>query len=137
MQINGTNWYTASGYHGEQIKGSERSMIRVWYGYCMPIQDKDEKETKSLMGILKADGVITKLKTSKHTHTGIPAGTPFLQVSDEESIIALEKIFLKQGIELSPDRYKEYGLDRILRPVKDSVAPVAKKSIWSKFFGRG
>ena len=135
MKIDGTEWYTASGYKSKQIEGSERSMIEVVYGYRMPVLSRSPKEISDLQNILKSDGVVAKLKTSKHDHTGIPAGTPFLQVLDEESAIALERLFLKSGINLAPDRFKEYGLEHIDRPKKE-VSIVQKKGILNSLFGR-
>lgn len=135
MQIRGTEWYTAYGTHFEPIKGSERTKVQTVYGYRMPVEGRSDKEIKELMDLLKSDGVDAKLRTSKHEHSGIPAGTPFLQVLEEKSAIALEKIFLKQGIVLETDRYKEYGLEYINRTPKENVA--AKKSFWDRLFGRG
>ena len=135
MKIEGTEWYTASGYKSKQIEGSERTMVGVLYGYRMPVLGRNPEEISDLQDVLKSDGIVAKLKTSEHDHTGIPAGTPFLQVLDEESAIALEKLFLKSGISLPPDRFKEYGLKQIDRPKKE-MSVVQKKSIWGSLFGR-
>lgn len=135
MKIKGTNWYTACGTHFTPIEGSERTQVQTFYGYRMPVGEKTEKEIKEFMALLKSDGIDSKLKKSKHEHSGIPAGVPFLQVSDEESAIALEKVFLKSGIVLETDRYKEYGLEYINRTPKP-VAPAVKKSFFERLFGR-
>ena len=132
MKIKGTEWYTANGIRGTRIEGSERSAIQVLYGYRMPLKDRTTAEIIELRELLKSDGINTKLKTSKHEHTGIPAGVPFLEVLDEDSAIALEKTFLKQGIQLPTDRYKEYGLEYIKR----TPDPVVIKTIWDNLFGR-
>ena len=135
MKIKGTEWYTASAYRGRQIEGSERSEILVSYGYRMPVQGRTSKEINELRELLKGDGVNTKLRSSKNSHTGIPAGNPFLEVLDEKSAIALEKIFLKRGVVLETDRYKEYGLEYINRTPKQ-VSPVVKRSFFDRLFGR-
>ncbi len=135
MQIKGTKWYTACGTKLEEIEGSERVFVKKIYGYRMPVGSKKDSEIKDLIDLLKSDGVHAKLRTSKNDHSGIPKGTPFLQVLDEESAIALEKLFMKQGIELPSDRYKEYGLEYINRTPK-KMAPAVQKSFWKRFFGR-
>ena len=146
MKIKGTEWYTAyrisqlegssfcmpCGSNMTLVKGSERGMEQMFFGYRMPVHEKDSAEVKELMAILKSSGVNTKLRTSKRGHTGIPAGTPFLEVFDEESTIALEKIFLNRGVVLSPNRYKEYGLEHINRPPQSAV----QHSLLSKRFER-
>ena len=135
MQIKGTEWYTACGTKFAPIKGSERTQVKTLYGYRMPVSGRDEEEIKALVDQLKADGVEAKLKTSKHDHSGVPSGTPFLQVLDEKSAIALEKIFLESGITLETDRYKEYGLEYINRTPKP-IAPAVKRSFFERLFGR-
>ena len=135
MKIKGTEWYTATAYQGKQIKGSERSGVQVYYGYRMSVQGRTPKEINELKELLKADGVNTKLRSSKVNHTGIPAGTPFLEVLDEESVIALERIFLKEGIVLETDRYKEYGREYINRPPRQ-ISPTLKRSFFDRLFER-
>lgn len=131
MQIRGTEWYTALRTYSDE-KGNQVSV----YGYRMPVQGRDSRELKEFIALLKADGVDVKLRVSSNSHLGIPAGTPFIQVLDDESAIALEKIFLKQGIELPTDRYKEYGMEYINRTPKAELAPVVKKSFFDRLFGR-
>lgn len=135
MQIRGTEWYTASGTKFTPIEGSERTQVQTFYGYRMSVAGRKDSEVKELMALLKSDGVNAKLKISKHSHTGIPKGTPYLQVLDDESAIALEKIFLKDGIELPTDRYKEYGMEYINRTPK-VVPQVVQRSFWDRLFGR-
>ena len=135
MKIKGTQWYTACATKFTPIKGSERVQFQTLYGYRMSVKGRKKEEIKSLIDQLKADGVTAKLKVSKHEHSGIPAGTPFLQVLDEESAIALEKIFLKEGIVLETDRYKEYGMEYINRTPKQ-ITPAVKKSFFDRLFGR-
>ena len=133
MKIRGTEWYTANAINFIPVEGGGRK-VQTLYGYRMPVSGKKDSETEELMALLKADGVENiKLKTSKHDHSGIPKGTPFLEVLDEESVIALEQIFLKQGIELPTDRYKEYGLEYIKR--QPTPLPV-KKSWLDRILGR-
>ena len=136
MKIKGTEWYTSREIKCTPIEGSDgRVYIQKLYGYRMPVPGRTTKELKELMTLLKSDGIDTKLMTEEGLETEIPAGTPFLQVSNEKSAIALENLFLKQGIVLKEDRYKEYGLKRINRPAKE-VNPVVKKSFLGFFFGR-
>ena len=141
MKIKGTEWYTAMGrkmevksFHDQDDDESTYVPVTL-YGYRMPIQGRKPQDINDLRELLKADGVDTKLRSSKHNHTGIPAGTPFLEVLDEKSAIALEKIFLKEGIVLETDRYKEYGLEYINRTPKQ-VSPVVKRSFFDRLFGR-
>lgn len=136
MQIEGTEWYTACGTKFTPIEGSERTQVQTFYGYRMPVGGKKDSEVKDLIALLKSDGVHAKLKTSREDHSGIPKGTPYLQVLDEKSTIALEKLFMDQGIELPVDRYKEYGMEYINRTPKAELAPVVKKSFWDRLFGR-
>ena len=109
VEIKGTKWYTASATKFIPVEG-KGTKVCIVYGYRMPVEGRSEQELKNLMNQLPSDGINAKLRTSKNEHTGIPAGTPFLQVLDEDSILSLEEIFLKQGIELPMDRYKEYGI---------------------------
>ena len=132
MKIEGTNWYTASGCHFHHIKNSERSEIEFLYGYRLPMQDQTEEERDAIVSLLKADGIKTKLKTSKKDHHGIPAGAPFLEVLDNESAANLEKIFTKSGIELSPSRYQEYGI----KSFKRTSFPAKQNSIFKQAQGR-
>ena len=136
MKIKGTEWYTACGIKFTPIEGSERVELQKFYGYRIPVQDKNSKELNELITLLKTDNVNVKLKTSKHDHTGIPKGTPYLQVLDEKSAIALERIFLEQGITLSPDRYKEYGLKYINRTQNEKLNSSLKKSFLNCLFER-
>ena len=131
MQIKGTEWYTA--FCDPSLKNGASKAV---YGYRMPVQGKEEKELKKMIAFLKQDGVDVILRTSQNSHVAIPAGSPFIQVLDDESAIALEKIFLKQGIELPTDRYKEYGMEYINRTPKAELAPVVKKSFFDRLFGR-
>lgn len=132
MQIKGTNWYTASGVTFTPTKeGGTRA--KTVYGYRLPLHDKSVNEMNELRDLLKSEGVTVKLKSSKNAHTGIPAGKPFFEVLDEKSVIALEKVFLQEGITLPPDRYKEYGLEHINRTSK-TVSPALQ--FWSRLFGR-
>lgn len=124
MQIKGTNWYTACRKPSwKPIPGSERVEVGHFiYGYRMPVGDRPSKEVNEYIKMLKDEyGVTAVLKKSKQAHTDIPAGTPYLTVWDEKSIIALEKMFLENGIELRPDRYKEYGMSSFIRNLGASV----------------
>ena len=135
MQIRGTQWYTACGTYSTPLKGGERAQVQTVYGYRMSVQNKDIKELKELLEQLKSNGINARLKTSKHDHTGIPKGTPFLEVLDEKSAIALEEVLWEQGIELSKDRYKEYGLEYINRTAR-KLSPPVKKSFFVRLFRR-
>ena len=143
MKIRGTEWYTAVGEkqiekssHSESSDETPTMVSIIFYGYRKPVQGKSLAEINTEINELKSKGVEQiKLRTSVHSYTGIPAGTQFLQVLDEKSAIALEKIFLEKGIDLPSDRYKEHGLGYINRTPK-VIKPVVKKSIWSCLFGR-
>lgn len=128
-------WYTAEEITGTPIEGSERVLIGRRYGYRMPLEGKTPEEIEKLKNTLKSEGVEAELKISSEKYTGIPAGTQFLEVFDEKSAIALEVRFLKQGIKLLTDRFKEHGLEYINRTPKE-VNPAVKKSIWDRLFGR-
>ena len=130
MQIRGTEWYTA--FCDPSLKNGASKAV---YGYRMPVQGKDPKELEKMMSDLKKEGVSVILRTSQNTHVAIPAGSPFIQVLDEESAIALEKLFFKKGIELPTDRFKEYGMEYINRTPKQ-VPPVVQKTFWDRLLGR-
>lgn len=130
MQIKGTEWYTA--FCDPSLKDGASKAV---YGYRMPVLGKNAKELEKFMASLKAEGVDVVLRTSQNSHVAIPVGSPFIQVLDEKSAIALEKIFLKQGIELPQDRYKEYGLEYINR-TPNKLDSLIKKSLWDRLFGR-
>ena len=134
MKIEGTEWYTACGTILPD-EGHEDKKEQVLYGYRMPLASKTPEEITNLIEQLKSEGVKVKLRTSEHEHTGIPKGTPFLQVLDEKSAISLEKSFLKKGITLEKDRYKEHGLEYINRTPKQ-ITTVVRKSFFDRLFGR-
>ena len=130
MQIRGTEWYTALRTYPDE-KGNQVSV----YGYRMPVQGRDSRELKEFIALLKADGVDIKLRVSPNSHLAIPVGTPFIQVLDNQSAIALEEIFLRQGVDLPADRFKEYGMEYINRTPKQ-VPQVVQKTFWDRLFGR-
>ncbi len=143
MRIRGTDWYTAVGegrevksFHNEDDDEPQTYVPVTYYGYRKSVQGKTQDEINAEIEDLKRNGVEhIKLRKSVHSHLGIPAGTPFLQIFDEQSAIALEKMLLKKGIELPADRYKEYGLGYINRTPKE-ISPAVKVSIWDRLFGR-
>lgn len=107
-QIGDTRWYTARLVKGRQIPDSERSEIEIINGYRMKLGDWSDEEVKAHVDQLAADGIVGKIKTSRQDHTDIPAGEPFFQVSDKESIKRLEHLFKTMGIALNPDRFSIY-----------------------------
>ena len=133
MKIKGTNWYTA--FCDPSLKNGASKAV---YGYRMPVQGKKQEEIDKMIADLKKEGVRVVSRTSQNSHVAIPAGSPFIQVLDEESAIALEQIFLKKGIEVPTDRYKEYGMEymkrgELSRPQKQH--PPKTISFWAKLFG--
>ena len=124
MQIKGTDWYTAAG----RLPSGE-----VSYGYRRSVKDLTATELTKLVHLLKSDGINTILRISQHDHRGVPAGTPMLEIFDEESILAFEGM-LPKGV-LPADRYKEHGLEYINRPARKAKPPVPK-SFWGRLFGR-
>lgn len=141
MKIKGTDWYTAvdekrviKSFHDDDEESPTYVPV-TYYGYRRSVQGKSETEIKAEIEDLKRKGIEhIKLKKSMHAYTGIPAGTFFLQVLDEDSVIALEKSLLKEGIDLPTDRYKEYGLKYINRPPSQEKT-IPKLSIWKRLFG--
>ena len=131
MQIKGTDWYTA--FCDPSLKNGASKAV---YGYRMPVQGQDRKEVEKLIVNLQKDGINVVLRTSQNSHVAIPAGSPFIQVLDEESAIALEQNLLKKGIKLQTDRYKEYGLEYINRTHPKELESAVKKSLWARLLGR-
>ena len=137
MKIKGTEWYTACAV--KLVKKGNSAKVEGKYGYRLPVEGRSPEEIKEMQNLLKADGVSSSLKTSMKDHTGIPAGTVFIEVLDEKSATALEGIFLKQGIDLPADRYKEYGLEIINRPGRKVDLELdfgIKKSFLDRLLGR-
>lgn len=105
-KIEGTKWYTA---HGRDEKG------KPWYGYRMSMKGRPMDEVLGLIKQLDFDGIKCvggSVRTSSINHTDIPAGTPFIQVSDEQSVQNLERIMKEQGIKLDPYRFQIYHQQR-------------------------
>ena len=103
MRIKGTSeWYTAA------LERHDPNQPELLLSYRRSLAGKSEEEIDKLQEDLFSEGVNTVLKSSRHNHTGIPAGTPYLQVEDEASVARLEHLWGKLGIELDPHRYDAY-----------------------------
>ena len=106
-----TEWYTAAGRgHVETIQGSERVLIsKPWYGYRRSLNGKSEEEINAIVQSLKKAGIEKmEIKKSLINHTDIPAGTPFLQISDGKSVAVLERTLFQMGIEIPANRFDIY-----------------------------
>ena len=105
MQIEDTRWYTAVFLKAHELSETGTTKIERINGYRMKLAGWSEEEIREHVNLLIAEGVKGKVRTSKQNHTDIPAGEPFFQVSDKESIKNLEKIFKESGVALNPDRF--------------------------------
>ncbi len=105
MKIKGTDWYTAV-----TSKITPNGLYTL-LTYRRSLAGKSEREIEEMQQALAEEGVVTKVKSSRHNHTGIRAGTLFLQVADRDSVDKLERIWGERGIELDPHRYDEYSSD--------------------------
>ena len=106
MQIGNTRWYTALIVKQRQIAGRKTPSKEYVRGYRMRLSDMSENEIKDLLESLHSANIQGRMRTSKHDHTDIPAGEPFFQVSEKESIKNLEALFKQSHIDLNPDRFR-------------------------------
>ena len=100
MRIEDTRWYTAV----KTVRTPEG--WRYVNGYRMKLEGFSNDEVMSKMEQLAADHISSTLKTSRKNHTDIPAGEPFLEVFDPESVKNLEQIFKEANIYLNPKRFQ-------------------------------
>lgn len=107
-KIKGTKWYTAAGITRDKIEDSERHEVSTWFGYRRPVQDISPTEIRKIIQELKAGGINCIPKISQNNHTDIPAGTPYLQVSDTKSVARLEAKWARMGISLDAHRFDVY-----------------------------
>ena len=100
MRIEDTRWYTA-------VKTEKTPEgFRYVNGYRMKLEGFSTHEIMDKMQQLAADNISSTLKTDKVNHTDIPAGEPFLEVFDPESVKNLEQIFKDANIHLNPRRFQ-------------------------------
>jgi len=117
MKISGTEWYTAARSKLQSDSQDVGLPPPVFLTYRCSVENQTEEQIQAKQAELAAKGIKTKLKQSKYDHTGIPAGTPFLQIADEESVANIEKLWGLMGLELDAHRFDEY-----------------KKLKWNSFF---
>ena len=116
MKIKGTaDWYTAA----VDRFGKKRSGVLLTYRRSLA--GMSDKEIESIQQDLADKGVSTTLQSSIRDHTGIPAGTLYLQVEDEESVSKLERLWGQLGIELDPHRYDLYLSQTEKRQLADKI----------------
>ena len=100
MEIKGTGWYTAGVYDTDKT-----GKPYFFPTYRRSLEGMTLRDKTLLMNL----GVLTKKRRSHRNHTGIPMGTPFLQVEDPQSVKKLEEYWTKkQVIKLDPHRYDAY-----------------------------
>ena len=116
MKIQGTDWYTA--YIPAHFKELDQedgvgTLCPAFCTYRYSLAGMTDDEIQKESDQLQAKGIEVIQKISKQDHTGIPAGTPFFQVKNKESVENFEKKVLipdlkQQGLELNPHRFDEY-----------------------------